>query len=166
MVPIAAEGMIKKFTAIIENDNPKMDTAFVSIPFNVEDVYGTKGMVKVKATFDGYPYKGVLANMGGGSHIIGLRKDIREAIKKRAGDSVMVTIERDNEERTVSVPDDLQKAFSTNKKAKAFFDTLSYTNRKEYVVWITSAKKIETREKRLSEMIKKLAAGLKNPTQK
>jgi len=158
--------MIKKFTAVIENDNPKMDTAFVSIPFNVEAIYGTKGMVKVKATFDSYPYRGVLANMGGGCHVIGLRKDIREAIKKKVGDRVMVTIQRDNEERTVSIPDDLQEALSNNKKARSFFDTLSYTNRKEYVIWITSAKKIETREKRLNETIKKLNAGLKNPTQK
>jgi uncharacterized protein YdeI (YjbR/CyaY-like superfamily) len=60
----------------------------------------------------------------------------------------------------------LNKAFSKNQKAKTFFDTLSFTNRKEYAVWITSARKEETREKRLQETIKKLLAGLKNPSAK
>jgi hypothetical protein len=158
--------MVKKFQAVIENNDPKMDTGFVSIPFDVEEVYGRRGMVKVKATFDGHPYRGVLAKMGTGCHVIGLRKDIRAAINKKTGDKVVVTLELDTDERTIEIPDDLQKMFSHHKKAKTFYDTLSYTNRKEYVVWITSAKKIETREQRLGETIKKLNAGLKNPSQK
>lgn len=158
--------MQRKFQAVIENNNPKMDTAYVSIPFSVEEVFGTKGMVKVKATFDGHLYRGVLANMGTGCHIIGLRKDVREAIKKQVGDKIVVTIERDIEGRTVTIPDDLKKLFLKNKKAESFYNTLSYTNRKEYVTWITSAKKIETLEKRLNETIRKLNAGLKKPSQK
>jgi hypothetical protein len=157
---------MQKFEAVIENNHPKMDTAYVSIPFHVEEVFGSKGMVKVKATFDGYFYRGVLANMGTGCHIIGLRKDVREAIKKQVGDKVVVTIELDTDERTVIIPDDLKKLFLKNRRAEAFYTTLSYTNRKEYVSWITSAKKIETRERRLNDTIRKLNAGLINPSQK
>lgn len=141
-----------------------MDTAYVAIPFDVEETYGTRGQVKVKAWFDGYEYRGVIANMGTGSHIIGLRKDVRAAISKSVGDKVVVEIEKDTEERIVEVPDDLKKLFSKSKKAEDFFNTLSYTNRKEYAVWIASAKKEETREKRLAETIKKLLAGKKNPS--
>ncbi len=114
----------------------------------------------------GIPIRGVLANMGTGCHIIGLRKDVRAAIKKQVGDKIIVTIEPDTEERIVIIPDDLKKLLRKNKKAASFYSTLSYTNRKEYVTWITSAKKIETREKRLNEIIRKLNAGLKNPSQK
>jgi len=161
-----AKSTIKNFIAVIENNDPAKDTAFVTIPFNVEEVFGTKGMVKVKATFDGFAYRGVIANMGTGCHVIGLRKDIRKAIHKGVGDKIQVTIERDTEERIVSLPDDLTDALAKNKKARTFFDSLSYTNRKEFVNWITSAKKIATREKRLNETIKKLLLGLKNPSHK
>jgi hypothetical protein len=154
------------FKAVLEKPDDGMDTAYVSIPFDVNEVYGTKGQVKVKAHFDGYPYRGILANMGTGCHIIILRKDVRAAIHKKVGDTVTVELEKDNDERVVEVPQELQVAFSKYPKAKTFFETLSYTNRKEYAAWIHDAKKEETREKRLKETIAKLQKGMKNPTQK
>lgn len=143
-----------------------MDIAYIAIPFDVEKVYGTKGQVKVRVTFESHPYRGVIANMGTGCHIIGVRKDIRKAIGKEVGDVVNVTIEKDEEERIVDVPKDLKNLLSKNLKAKVFYDSLSFTNRKEYSVWISAAKKEETREKRLKDTLVKLLAGKKNPTEK
>jgi len=53
-----------------------------------------------------------------------------------------------------------------NKKAKEFFNSLSFTNRKEYVTWIVSAKREETKQKRLKELINKLVEGKKNNSEK
>jgi hypothetical protein len=156
----------KSFTAIIEKSNDGMDTAYVSIPYDVQETYGTRGQIKVKATFDGHPYRGVLSNMGTGCHIIGLRKDVRQAIGKQVGDKVRVEIEQDHEERVVDVPPDLKKVLAKSKKAQEFFDSLSYTNKKEYSLWISSAKREETREKRLSEIVPRLLKGKKNPSEK
>jgi bifunctional DNA-binding transcriptional regulator/antitoxin component of YhaV-PrlF toxin-antitoxin module len=158
--------MIKKFKAVLENPEKEMNIAYVSIPFDVQKEYGTKGPVKVKATFDGHPYQGVIANMGTGCHILGVRKDIREAIGKQVGDVVNVTLQKDEEERLVDVPVELQKLLSKNSSARKFFDSLSYTNRKEYAVWISSSKKEETKAKRLAEIIPRLLAGKKNPSEK
>jgi hypothetical protein len=154
------------FKAILENPDSSMDAAFVSIPFDVEKIYGTKGQVKVKALFDGVAYRGVLANMGTGCHVILVRKDIRTAIGKKVGDTVRVEIELDTEERVVEIPEPLAKLLTKNKKAAVFFDSLSYTNRKEYAHWISGAKKEETRTKRLAATLEKLLAGKKNPTEK
>jgi hypothetical protein len=156
----------KIFTAVIEKPDDGMDTAYVSIPYDVQEVYGTRGQVKVKATFDGHPYRGVLSNMGTGCHIIGLRNDVRQAIGKQVGDKVKVEIEPDFEERVVEIPADLKKELAKSKKAQEFFDSLSFTNRKEYAQWISSAKKEETRAKRLSEVVPKLLKGKKNPSEK
>lgn len=155
-----------EFTAVLEKPNDGMDTAFINIPFDVEEVYGTNGMVKVKALFDGHPYRGSLSNMGTGGHIIIVRKDVREAIGKKVGDKVRVQIQRDTEERVIEMPADLLVALGDNAKARTFFDSLSFTNRKEYAAWITSAKRDETRLKRLRETIEKLLNGKKNPTEK
>jgi hypothetical protein len=157
---------VQTFKAKLEKADDGMDTAYISIPFDVQKMYGSKGHVKVKATFNGHAYRGILANMGTGCHVIGVRKDIRKAIGKNIGDIVSVTIEPDLEERVVDIPDDLAQALGKNKHAKDFFDSLSYTNRKEYAVWISSAKKQETRDKRLTEAIQKLLDKKKNPSQK
>lgn len=69
----------------------------------------------------------------------------------------------DAETKTVRVPEDLQVAFKKKAKAGALFETLSYTNRKEYVLWIVSAKQQTTRDARVKGTIEKLLAGLKNP---
>jgi Uncharacterized protein conserved in bacteria len=157
---------IHTFHAVLEKQNDGMDTAFVSIPFNVEKEYGTKGQVKVKATFDGHPYRGVIANMGTGCHIIGVRKDVRAAIGKKVGESILITIEEDKDERIVDIPVELKKLLSGNKSASEFFDSLSYTNKKEYALWISSAKKEETKLQRLALTREKLLSGKKNPAAK
>jgi len=72
----------------------------------------------------------------------------------------------DQVSRTISAPLDLIKLFSKNKKAETFFDALSFTNKKEYVGWITSAKKEETKIARLEATIEKLNNGKKNPSEK
>jgi bifunctional DNA-binding transcriptional regulator/antitoxin component of YhaV-PrlF toxin-antitoxin module len=159
-------GVVKKFKAVLENPEKAMNIAFVAIPFDVQKEYGTKGQVKIRATLDGHPYRGVIANMGTGCHILGVRKDIREAIGKQVGDVVNVTLEKDEVERIVDVPAELQKLLSKNSTARKFFDSLSYTNRKEYALWINSAKKEETKAKRLKEIIPRLLAGKKNPSEK
>ncbi len=157
---------IHSFSAVIEDPHQGIDAAFVRVPFDVLKIYGTKGQVKVQATFDGHPYRGVLANMGMGCHIIGLRKDVRKAIGKQVGDKVKVTIQLDVAERIVDVPAPLAELLKHNPAAKKFYEALSYTNRKEYALWISSAKKQETQDKRLVQALTKLLAGRKNPSEK
>lgn len=155
-----------KFKARIEKPDDGMDTAYVKFPYDTHETFGAKGQVKVKAMFEGVAYRGVLANMGMGCHIIIVRKDIREKIGKKVGDTIDVSIEADTEPRTLEIPSGLAKAFGKQPLASEFFDNLSYTNRKEYITWITSAKKDETRQSRLEQTIEKLLKGLKNPSQK
>ncbi|MFZ1687440.1 MAG: YdeI/OmpD-associated family protein [Flavobacteriales bacterium] len=69
----------------------------------------------------------------------------------------------DAKAKTVRVPDDLQAAFKKDAKAKGMFDALSFTNRKEYVLWVVCAKREETRTERVKRTVEKLLAGLKNP---
>ena len=79
-----------EFDAVIVK-NPDMDAAYIEIPFDVKARYG-KGRVAVHAEFDGYPYDGQLVRMGTPCHILGIRKDIRAAIGKQAGDTVRVCL--------------------------------------------------------------------------
>lgn len=69
----------------------------------------------------------------------------------------------DPTKKTVILPDDLAAALKKNKKATAFFDTLSFTNKKEYIEWVVTAKKEETRNERITGTIERLEKSWKNP---
>ncbi|MDU2491344.1 MAG: YdeI/OmpD-associated family protein [Clostridium celatum] len=145
---------MKKFNAEIKKVEDK-DGAYVEIPFDVEQVYGAK-RVKVKATFDGVEYRGSIVKMGLPCYIIGITKDIRKKIGKKPGDIIEVTIEKDEEERIVEIPMDFKERIELDDNIKEFWNTLSFSMQKKYVVWITSAKKEETRIKRINEAIEKM----------
>ena len=68
--------------------------------------------------------------------------------------------------RTLELPTEFQQLLSNNKKAGVFFQSLSFTNRKEYVVWLESAKRPETKQKRLADAIEKLLSKRRNPSEK
>ena len=69
----------------------------------------------------------------------------------------------DPKQKLVRLPEDFDKALGKNKKQKEFFDTLSFTNRKEYVEWIVTAKRDETRMERINASIERLGKKWKNP---
>ncbi|MFN6087260.1 MAG: YdeI/OmpD-associated family protein [Cyclobacteriaceae bacterium] len=68
-------------------------------------------------------------------------------------------------DKALYLPERLQILLNENLASKKFFESLSYTNRKEYALWISSAKRADTIEKRLSEVIVKLRSGKKNPSE-
>jgi Bacteriocin-protection, YdeI or OmpD-Associated len=65
--------------------------------------------------------------------------------------------------KTIHLPEDLAAVLKKNKKEAAFFDTLSFTNRKEYVEWIVTAKQEETRKNRIVGTLERLSKEWKNP---
>jgi Bacteriocin-protection, YdeI or OmpD-Associated len=65
--------------------------------------------------------------------------------------------------KIVHLPDDLASALRKNKKALTFYETLSFTNKKEYVSWVVSAKREETRKERVKASAEKLEKNWKNP---
>ena len=79
-----------------------------------------------------------------------------QKLGKSLGDNIRVIIEQDLEIREVIIPDDVKILLDDNPRAKKYFESLSYTDRKEYIRWIESAKQAETRERRIGIFIGKL----------
>jgi len=150
--------MKKSFTAEIKNAGG--GGAFVEVPFDVEEAFGSK-RPKIKAMIEGVPYRGILTRMGTEHHLLIILKEIREKIGKTFGDEVGITVEPDVEPRVIEVPAELKKAFKTEKEAKALFEKLSYTHQREYVMWINEAKREETRQNRIVKTIGMLRKGQK-----
>jgi lincosamide nucleotidyltransferase A/C/D/E len=154
----AAEGRRKSFRAVIENAGD--GGAFVTVPFDVEQVFGKK-RPKIKATIDGEPYRGSLVRMGGPCHLLLVLKEIRAKIGKSFGDEVTVVVEEDSEPREVEIPPDLRQALADDPAAQSFFAQLSYTHQREYVLWIEEARQAQTRLKRIGRAVAMLKQGQK-----
>ena len=101
--------------------------------------------------------------MYGGRYYLAFRKDAREAAALAPGEQVDVTLALDDQPRDVTLPDDFAAVLDADPEARAPFESLSYTNRKEYVDWLEGAKRAETRQRRLDQVASLLKAGRRTP---
>lgn len=95
----------------------------------------------------------------GSAFMLPLSQERRAAAGVEAGDEIEVTLELDTEPRTVEVPDDLAAALVEKPGARAAFDALSYSARKEHVRQVESAKAAETRSRRIASIVEKMGSA-------
>jgi hypothetical protein len=112
----------------------------------------------VVATVNGYTWRTSVARMGG-EFLVGLSKEVRNGAGVEAGDDVEVRLELDAAPREVDVPAALAAALASDPQAKASFDEMAFTHRKEYARWIAEAKKDETRQRRVEQALVMIRAG-------
>ena len=89
----------------------------------------------------------------------GLNRAVRKEAWVEAGDTVEVELELDNDPREVEVPEPLADALAGDSTARAKFEALAYTHRKEYARWIEEAKRDETRQRRVTQALQMLREG-------
>jgi hypothetical protein len=112
----------------------------------------------VRATVNGYSWHTTVTPMRGET-LLGLNRQVRESAGVKVGDTVDVAIELDTAPREVDVPEALAGALAGDPAAKAAFEALSFTHRKEYARWIGDAKRQETRDRRVTQTLEMLREG-------
>jgi uncharacterized protein YdeI (YjbR/CyaY-like superfamily) len=88
-----------------------------------------------------------------------LSREVRDSAGVEAGDTVDVAIELDTMPREADVPEKLAGALAADPAAKAAFESLAFTHRKEYARWVADAKREETRDRRVTQTIQMLREG-------
>ena len=149
----------KQFRVTLEKHETSEATG-ITIPFDVEQTYGTRARVPVRGTLNGFPYRSSIFPMGG-KFMMAVNKELRAGANAKGGDTISVTMECDDEPRIITPPADLARALKANKPAQAAWDKLSYTHRKEHARAVEDAKRPETRVRRIEKAIAELAAGKK-----
>jgi hypothetical protein len=128
----------------------------LQVPDDVVAALGGGKRPPVTVTVGGYGYRTTIAPMGG-AFWIPLSAEHREAAGVRAGEEVDVRVELDAAPRETPLPEDLAAALDED--ARAFFDGLAASHRKEWVRWVEEAKRPETRAARIEKTAEALKAG-------
>ena len=148
-----------RFTARLE---PIESGTFVVIPAEVVEALRATGRTSVAGTIDGHDFRNQFMPYTfdgiGRQVVMPVNKATREMIGKDAGDRVDFDLERDERSRSadVEIPAELAAALAADPAAKAAFDALAPSHRREYADHVGEAKRPETRERRATQTIERL----------
>ncbi|WNM38859.1 YdeI/OmpD-associated family protein [Micromonospora halotolerans] len=132
--------------------------AFVLSDEQVSAVGEGRRTFPVRVSVNGVTLTLRLARMGG-ENLIGLSRAARTQAGVDIGATYEVAVALDAEPRGVEVPEDLAAALAGDARAQAAFEALAASHRKEFVRWITEAKREATRAQRVTKTIEMLHAG-------
>ena len=148
--------MRKEFRTKLKGDDSRADaSAYFTLPFDTRVVWG-KAKVPVKVTINGYMWRSTVGNRAGIQYIV-VNADARRGAGVRAGDFATIKLEPDTEKREIEVPIPLRRALGAKLTHK--LNALSFTHKKEFIVWYSEAKKEDTRARRVEKMKQMLSAG-------
>ena len=134
--------------------------AWVIFPHSTQQEFGTKGRVPIQALMGGVAYTGSLMPLGTGFHRLAVPRPVCLELRKSPGDLITVELWQDEAPRTVEMPQEFVHLLEQH-RLRTTFESLTITRRKEYRNWITSAKREETRLRRMKKALELLVAERK-----
>ena len=132
--------------------------AGIEVPVHVLESLGGGKRPAVRVTINGHTYRTSVGSMGG-RFLVSCSVANRHAAAVAAGDTVDVDLELDDQPREVVLPEDFVRALEPEAAARRFFDGLSYSERRWFVLGIEGAKTAETRHRRIVAAVERLKAG-------
>lgn len=159
--PTKNPGTISFTGIILQSDRATNSWAWVDFPYDLKELYGIGNLVPALITFDGIEYRGSITKMGGKFPILLIKRDVLAKLGKTKGEEVNVSVTLDTKPREVEIPAELMNGLKNSPKAKAIYDKLAYTHRKEYARWVGEAVQSETRQRRATKAIDMLLENKK-----
>jgi hypothetical protein len=150
-----------EFVAIIQKfgeKGKKTGWSYIEVPMNIANEInkGAKKSFRVKGYLDSYPLVQVaLVPMGEGDFILALNAETRKGIRKEVGAQLQVSLEFDTSK--ITIDQDFLDCLENEPKAKQQFNTLPEGHKKYFSNWISSAKTLETKTKRINQVLFGLA---------
>jgi hypothetical protein len=146
--------MTQTFTTTVQKQGSRV---FIALPFDPQTVWGTKQRHHIRGTVNGVNIRGSLGS-DGEQYFLLLGAAWRRDCGIEAGATVNVVLEPEGPQQA-TVAQDIADALAQEPTAAEFFAALPTFYRKNYMRWIESAKKTETRAARIAGMVDLLKAG-------
>ncbi|GAA4167924.1 YdeI/OmpD-associated family protein [Gryllotalpicola koreensis] len=144
-----------RFSTVVEPPEPMRG---LEIPAEIIDIFDSGKRPRVTVTLNGHSWHTRVAIMRG-RFLIGLSNANRKAAGVAIGDQVSVSLEREAVPQAVTEPEELSRALDSDPETRAAFNALSHSRRRALVHEITSAKRAETRQRRIASAL----AALRSP---
>ncbi|WP_349656432.1 YdeI/OmpD-associated family protein [Xanthomonas sp. 10-10] len=132
---------------------------FVQLPATASNKLPTRSMVSVDGTLAGHPLQATLQPDGQGGHWLKVEHALQQAAGVAAGAQVALAIAPVAEEPEPVVPDDLHAALAAHPGARSTWDDITAVARRDWIFWIVSGKKAQTRVTRIATACDMLASG-------
>jgi hypothetical protein len=137
---------------------------FLVVPKNASAKLPSRGMTAIQGTLNGVAFQATLEPDGQKSHWLKVDRKLSEAARAAAGDFVTLEIAPTAHEPEPELPADLRKALATAApKARKLWLDITPVARRDWIQWITSAKREETRVRRIKNACSMLAGGKRRP---
>ena len=131
----------------------------LTLPKNASAKLASRGMTVVEGTINGFPFRAALEPDGKGSHWLRVNKAMCAAAGAEDGDTATVEVTRVGEEPEIRVPTDLHEALAAAPRARALWSKITPMARRDWILWLSSAKQPETRRGRIEKACDMLASG-------
>ena len=133
----------------------------LNVPRWVSKKLPSRGMTRVEGTMNGHPFRAALEPNTSGSHWLHVNKAMREGAGADAGDTVKLDFL--GPEPVPTIPADLRAALTASHEAKTLWKHLTPIGRCDWIRWIDSAKRSETRARRITRAVEWLSSGKRHP---
>jgi uncharacterized protein YdeI (YjbR/CyaY-like superfamily) len=150
----------KSFHATLERLRSNLGWVIIRIPFNVQKIWGTRGMFRVKGEINGFAFRTSLFPTRKGEHFLLVNKKMQAGAHASEGSTAEFFLEPDTEERVVIVPAEFKRILAEDRSFRRWFDALSYSIRKWISDWIVQPKSTASRVRRAEQVAEQLFSAM------
>jgi len=151
----AAKSQARSFRATLEKLRSNLGWTIVRIPFNAKEAWGS-GRAKVRGEVNGVEFRTSVFPQKNGESFLLINKHLQKTAGIVLGSSAEFCLEADTAPREVKVPKELTRIFRQSKRLEKWFDSLSYSYRREIARWIALPTAESSRERRADQIAERL----------
>jgi hypothetical protein len=129
---------------------------FAEFPFDGVKEFGTRKPVPVKVFIDGRMVEMSLLPCGNGKHWLNIKKELRTAIEKDEGDTVTISLEKNNSLKAIEIPEYLQWLLENEVDLMKKFQKLPHSAKKFWIWHIEEPKNEDTKVERINRFFEYL----------
>ncbi len=149
---------VRHFEARLERMRSRLNWVIIYVPFDAATGWGLRGQIKVKGEINGFAFRTSLFPTREGRHILLVNKRMQKGARAAEGSIARFQIELDSEERTVTIPDALQRILSEDRSLRRWYDRLNHSMRGYIANWIAEPKSGAARARRAEQIAERLLA--------